>query len=143
MIKIIELPVIGQIRIHEIIDEYDFPILFVGVDIFDSFILFQVVSNVDNKKITIANKITKDAYKKLKTNETSIQSIYREPEQDVFYLICEENKAINVTSTSISDLDKFGITKGNCYFGTLSKDILVEKSALENAILTNRPTMYD
>ena len=131
MMKIIDFPVIGQIRIREIIDEYDFPIIFVGVDVFGFFILFHVVSNVDNIKITIANQITKDTYKKLKTNETSIQSIYREPEQDVFYLITEQNENTSVKITSVSNLIKFGITKGNSYFGTLNKDTLVEKSALE------------
>ena len=131
MMKIIDFPVIGQIRIREIIDEYDFPIIFVGGDIFGFFILFNVVSNVGNIKITIANQITKDTYKKLKNNETSIQSIYREPEQDKFYLITEQNENTSVKITSVSNLIKFGITEGNSYFGTLNKDTLVEKSALE------------
>lgn len=136
----INFPIIGKITVHDVIDEYDYPILYVGKDIFSTFLLFQVVSDLDGVKITIANRISHETFKMLKTNEISIQDVYRNPEEDLFYLIKEATNDTKVEKVKINDISSFKLLDGNSFFGTINNDFLYQESALENAIITNKPT---
>lgn len=138
--KTIIYPEIGEVKILDIIDEYDFPIIYIAEDKFRSYYMFQVISDFNNELKTTAIKITAENYLKLKTDELSIQDIYRNPEDSVLYILTDINGQIFVEKNSVEESYKYGLVSGDSFFGSFDKQVLEGESALKNAILTNKPT---
>lgn len=83
----LNVPGIGRLYLKETLVEYDFPLIFVCEDDYDSFYIFHQVDENDEMIEWQAVKITRQTYHDILSNRQSLQHVFREKQPTPFLLI--------------------------------------------------------
>lgn len=136
----LNIPTLGMLTLHDVLDFYDIPLVFVTKDIFDTLYLFLVT--IHNKEQTewLVTKISKNRYLELKYNKITLQSAYKNPETEKYFLVSDFNNG----KTTIRECDSLPDDKITDYEHYVGEDVEIDADAydtLENARKTHKNTV--
>ena len=136
----LNIPTLGELALHDILDFYDTPIVFVTRDVFETLYLFLLTIQTTEKTEWLVTKISKRRYLELKYNKITLKSAFTNTESSKYYLVSDHNNG----ETTINQYDKLPegkITEYEYFVGENIEIIPDAYNTLENAQQTYKNTV--
>lgn len=136
----LNIPKLGVLTLHDVLDFYDIPLVFITRDIFDTLYLFLVTIQNSEQTEWLVTKISKTRYLELKYNKISLQTAYKNSETNNYYLVSDFNNGQTTITEHIS-LPEGKLTEYENFVGEDIEIIPGDYNTLENAQKKNRNTL--